>query len=107
LIGMVWFTVTQAKTTLVEHISTTINEDPTISRFDNESQKKVASLPILVLDSRSRFSDLSFHSQLCLGLSLTSTFYYVYLLLENKWAKVKRKDPDLKDQNPYRQRFRP
>jgi hypothetical protein len=26
---MVWFTVTQAKTTLVEHISTTINEDPT------------------------------------------------------------------------------
>ncbi len=35
-----------------------------ITRFDNESQKKVASLPILVLDSRSRFSDLSFHSQL-------------------------------------------
>ena len=28
-IGMVWFTVTQAKTTLVEHIPTTINEDPT------------------------------------------------------------------------------
>jgi hypothetical protein len=26
---MVWFTVTQAKTTLVEHIPTTINEDPT------------------------------------------------------------------------------
>jgi hypothetical protein len=36
-----------------------------ITRFDNESQNKVASLPILVLDSRSRFSDLSFHSQLC------------------------------------------
>jgi hypothetical protein len=35
-----------------------------ITRFDNESQKKVASLPILVLDSRSRFADLSFHSQL-------------------------------------------
>jgi hypothetical protein len=34
-----------------------------ITRFDNESQKKVASLPILVLDSRSRFADLSFHSQ--------------------------------------------
>jgi hypothetical protein len=32
--------------------------------LDNESQKKVALLPILVLDSRSRFSDLSFHSQL-------------------------------------------
>jgi hypothetical protein len=41
----------------------------------------------------------------CLGLN--STFYYVYLLLENKWAKVKRKDPDMKDQNPYRQLFRP
>ncbi len=27
-------------------------------------KKKVASLPILGLDSRSRFSDLSFHSQL-------------------------------------------
>jgi hypothetical protein len=26
-------------------------------------KKKVASLPILVLDSRSRFADLSFHSQ--------------------------------------------
>jgi hypothetical protein len=26
---MVWYTVTQAKTTLVEHIPTTINEDPT------------------------------------------------------------------------------
>jgi hypothetical protein len=38
---------------------------------------------------------------------LTSTFYYVYLMLENKLAKVKRKDPDLKNQNPYRQRFRP
>ncbi len=37
-----------------------------ITRFDNESQKKVASLPILVLDSRSRFADLSFHSQLWL-----------------------------------------
>jgi hypothetical protein len=41
----------------------------------------------------------------CLGL--TSTFYSVNLLLENNWAKVKRKDPDLKDQNPYRQRFDP
>jgi hypothetical protein len=29
-------------------------------------KKKVASLPILVLDSRSRFADLSFHSQLWL-----------------------------------------
>ncbi len=29
-LGMVWFTVTYAKTTLVEHIPTTINEDPTI-----------------------------------------------------------------------------
>jgi hypothetical protein len=28
-IGMVWFTDTQEKTTLVEHIPTTINEDPT------------------------------------------------------------------------------
>ncbi len=35
-----------------------------ISRFEHESQKKVASLPILALDSRSRFSDLAFHSQL-------------------------------------------
>ena len=34
-----------------------------ISRFEHESQKKVASLPILGLDSRSRFSDLAFHSQ--------------------------------------------
>jgi hypothetical protein len=34
-----------------------------ISRFEHESQKKVASLPILGLDSRSRISDLSFHSQ--------------------------------------------
>ncbi len=30
---MVWFTVTQAKTTLVEHIPTTINEDPTKGSF--------------------------------------------------------------------------
>ena len=35
-----------------------------ISRFENESPKKLASLPSLGLDSRSRFSDLSFHSQL-------------------------------------------
>ncbi len=34
-----------------------------ITRFDNETQKKLASLPILVLDSRSRFTDLSVHSQ--------------------------------------------
>jgi hypothetical protein len=34
-----------------------------ISRFENESPKKLASLPILVLDSRSRFIDLSVHSQ--------------------------------------------
>jgi hypothetical protein len=34
-----------------------------ISRFEHESQKKVASLPSLGLDSRPRFSDLSFHSQ--------------------------------------------
>ncbi len=31
--------------------------------------KKLASLPILVLDSRSRFTDLSFHSQLCLKVT--------------------------------------
>ncbi len=35
-----------------------------ISRFEHEAQKKVASLPSLGLDSRSRFSDLSFHLQL-------------------------------------------
>ncbi len=44
----------------------TIRKLSSITRFDNESQKKVASLPILVLDSRSRFTDLSFHSQLCI-----------------------------------------
>ncbi len=43
-----------------------------ILRFDNESQKKVASLPILVLDSRSRFADLSIHSQLWLCGTLKS-----------------------------------
>jgi hypothetical protein len=37
-----------------------------ISRFEHEAQKKVASLPSLGLDSRSRFSDLSFHLQLCI-----------------------------------------
>ncbi len=36
---MVWFTVTQAKTTLVEHIPT-INEDPTAPpSFLDEGQK--------------------------------------------------------------------
>ena len=39
-IGMVWFTVTQAKTTLVEHIPTTINEGPTAPpSFLDEGQK--------------------------------------------------------------------
>ncbi len=38
-IGMVWFTVTLAKTTLVEHIPT-INEDPTaLPSFLDEGQK--------------------------------------------------------------------
>jgi hypothetical protein len=36
---MVWFTVTQAKTTLVEHIPTTINEDPTKSTIQRYSNK--------------------------------------------------------------------
>ncbi len=40
-----------------------IRKFTSISRFEHESQKKVASLPILGLDSRPRFSDLSFHSQ--------------------------------------------
>ena len=40
-----------------------------ITRFDNETKKKLASLPILVLDSRSRFTDLSVHSQPWLQLA--------------------------------------
>ena len=37
-----------------------------ISRFENESPKKLPSLTSLGLDSRSRFIDLSVHSQPCL-----------------------------------------
>jgi hypothetical protein len=44
-----------------------IRKFSSISRFEHESPKKVASLPSLGLDSRPRFSDLSFHSQLCLS----------------------------------------
>ncbi len=40
-----------------------IRKFSSISRFEHESQKKVASLPSLGLDSGPRFSDLSFHSQ--------------------------------------------
>ena len=54
-----------------------------ISRFENESPKKLPSLPSLGLDSRSRFIDLSVHSQpwpnrygkrgACAGLSYSVT----------------------------------
>jgi hypothetical protein len=45
---MVWFTV-QAKTTLVEHISTTINEDPTFTSFFKEKVGIKAFLAIFAL----------------------------------------------------------
>ena len=50
-----------------------IRKFSSISRFEHESQKKVASLPSLGLDSRSRFSDLSFHSQLCFQVTEPGT----------------------------------
>jgi hypothetical protein len=40
---MVWFTVTQAKTTLVGHIPTTINEDPTHTLLGEPNHFLIAS----------------------------------------------------------------
>jgi hypothetical protein len=54
-----------------------IRKFSSISRFEHESQKKVASLPSLGLDSGPRFSDLSFHSQPCLHHQLKSKIYFL------------------------------
>jgi hypothetical protein len=45
-----------------------------ISRFEHESQKKIASLPRPRPRFRPRFSDLSFHSQPCIHVTVSDLY---------------------------------
>ena len=76
-----------------------IRKFSSISRFEHESQKKVASLPSLGLDSRPRFSDLSFHSQpwlpvtkILLHLSGDSSVKWFFGLIRHIQYSIERKN---------------